>query len=263
MLRYLVPLACFALMSMSVTGCGQQPTPSASTTSTTTAANQTITGTRSASTTAQTVVTGCLCVFDVDRTLTGKQDDMQDCPQNQVFKGVRDTSYPKGDLTLSELGQGIARTFCQSCYLGIVSAGSVGGDGSSERSVMLKHINSSQRLANDDWSHPHSETYRVTSPLVIQCREGHKQRAVRGIVDWYMQSNIEIRSKDVYFFDDRQDNILPFKGSGFNARQVSCQTRDPAVAGSGLCGATPGEIVPTTGVFMCSSSRNSKDVLVI
>merc|ERR1711934_139119 len=79
----------------------------------------------------------CLCVFDVDRTLTGKQGwGSPTCPTNKHLANVSDDAYLRGDLTLSSLAQGLHTTFCSECYLGIVSAGDVSGPGSSERSII-------------------------------------------------------------------------------------------------------------------------------
>merc|ERR1712048_1308392 len=79
----------------------------------------------SATTTTTTVTTGisdnsdfpCLCVFDIDRTLTGKQEQTDDCPRNKLVDGVLDFAYGYGSLTLSALAvAGINTTFCGSCY---------------------------------------------------------------------------------------------------------------------------------------------------
>merc|ERR1712113_796917 len=69
----------------------------------------------------------CLCIFDIDRTLTGAQGRKEMCPANKPFPGVWDNAYGNGDLSLSELGQGINKTFCGGCRLGIVSHGTAGG----------------------------------------------------------------------------------------------------------------------------------------
>lgn len=53
----------------------------------------------------------CLCVFDVDRTLTGKQGlaEGSQCPANRLVEGVWDSAYGGGTLTLSEGGQNLNR----------------------------------------------------------------------------------------------------------------------------------------------------------
>merc|ERR1711933_261408 len=78
----------------------------------------------------------CLCIFDIDRTLTGRQGDTAACPANSVQTGVLDTAYGGGTLTLSQLAQAVSNTFCNACYLGTISAGTASGDHSVERGVL-------------------------------------------------------------------------------------------------------------------------------
>ena len=49
----------------------------------------------------------CICIFDVDRTLTGKQGlaEGSQCPGNKIVDGVWDTAYGGGILTLSAAAQ--------------------------------------------------------------------------------------------------------------------------------------------------------------
>mmetsp|Transcript_26921 Transcript_26921/g.47909 ORF Transcript_26921/g.47909 Transcript_26921/m.47909 type:complete len:254 (+) Transcript_26921:100-861(+) len=63
----------------------------------------------------------CLCIFDIDRTLTGKQGDTGRCPGNRVTDGW-DGAYGGGKLTLSKLGQQIGSTFCGQCRLAAITA---------------------------------------------------------------------------------------------------------------------------------------------
>jgi len=63
----------------------------------------------------------CLCIFDIDRTLTGKQGDTGRCPGNRVTDGW-DGAYGGGELTLSKLGQQIGSTFCGQCRLAAITA---------------------------------------------------------------------------------------------------------------------------------------------
>ena len=67
----------------------------------------------------------CLCVFDVDRTLTGKQGAEGMCSKNKRYRGVFDSAYGGGDLSVSELGLSLRTTFCAECYLAILSTGDV------------------------------------------------------------------------------------------------------------------------------------------
>mmetsp|Transcript_50801 Transcript_50801/g.163057 ORF Transcript_50801/g.163057 Transcript_50801/m.163057 type:complete len:142 (-) Transcript_50801:67-492(-) len=65
-----------------------------------------------------------------------------------------------------------------------------------------------------------------------------------------MQSMLRgVDLQDVYFFDDKASAVGSFRGSGMNAHQVSCASRD--VGGYGLCGATPGEVSLTRGISNC------------
>eukprot|EP00746_Dinoflagellata_sp_MGD_P074441 gnl/MRDRNA2_/MRDRNA2_30068_c0_seq1.p1 gnl/MRDRNA2_/MRDRNA2_30068_c0~~gnl/MRDRNA2_/MRDRNA2_30068_c0_seq1.p1 ORF type:complete len:367 (+),score=46.16 gnl/MRDRNA2_/MRDRNA2_30068_c0_seq1:111-1211(+) len=201
----------------------------------------------------------CLCVFDVDRTLTGKQGAGSNCPQDEAFPGIFDDSYDGGSLLLSDLGQHVLDTFCGSCYIGIVSAGDASGPGSKERSVLLEQL-TTERTLTDQWSGPEP----VTSSLVTWAQDKKKQISVQGIVDWFrLQKNVTIANEDVHFFDDRPDNVEPFTGTGFNARQVSCQSRDSNlywghVLPMGLCGAVTTEVIKATGVTVCSAQTQTK-----
>jgi len=190
----------------------------------------------------------CLCIFDVDRTLTGRQGETAKCPGNYVQSDVQDPAYDGGVLTLSHLTQGVAKTFCNSCYLGVISAGTAGGDDSAERGVLHDRLEAgtTKRPLTKGWN-PAGCT--VTSPLVTSCTDGQKQTAVPGIIEWYKTHNgAQIADSDVHFFDDRSSNVIPFQGLGYNARQISCRTRDGEI---GLCGAELHEIVATAGVQLC------------
>merc|ERR1712205_185623 len=62
----------------------------------------------------------CLCIFDVDRTLTGKQGTAADCPSDLEVPGVPDDAYSRGTLRLSVAAEQLNQTFCAQCYLGVV-----------------------------------------------------------------------------------------------------------------------------------------------
>lgn len=192
----------------------------------------------------------CLCVFDVDRTLTGAQGETGlQCPKNKVIAGVEDQAYKGGTLTMGEFGQAINETFCGKCFMGLVSAGSVSGTGSAERREMMKFLNKTGMLMSDVWNPANSNP--PISPLVPNWQDGTKQNAVKAIIQWHSTHvGVAIADKDVHFFDDRESNVSPFKSTNYNARQISCGTRDtdPAI---GLCGATLAEIVTTLGVELC------------
>jgi len=95
------------------------------------------------------------------------------------------------------------------------------------------------------WSGPDT----IISPLVVGAVDGRKHETVRKIVNWLKgHRTVNIAPSQVFFFDDRSDNVLSFRGTGYNAKQVSCKSRE---TGIGLCGATPDEIVKEKGVKTC------------
>jgi len=184
----------------------------------------------------------CLCIFDIDRTLTGKQGAVSQCPGNKVVPGVVDPAFQGGEMVLSALGQAISTTFCGGCYLGLVSAGA--GGGPAEKLVLENHLRGAS-AAPTWWSGPGV----VVSPLVTGCSNPEKALCASGIVAWYrMNRHVDIHPTEVYFFDDLTGNTAGFAALGYNARQVSCGSRDGEV---GLCGATPGEIVREHGIKNC------------
>jgi len=196
----------------------------------------------------------CLCIFDIDRTLTGKQQETGQCPANSLQNGVWDSAYGGGTLTLSELAQTVSQTFCSGCHLGTISAGDASGSGSAERNVLH------DRLSDGDGTHTLPSSWSSgcygSTPLVTSCTDGQKQNAVPGIINWYRQNvGVYINDENVHFFDDRESNVQPFYGTTYNARQISCATRDGAV---GLCGAQTSEIVSTRGVALC----NGEDISI-
>jgi len=191
------------------------------------------------------VVANCLCVLDVDRTLTGSQGDLASCPRNLRISGVPDFAFSGGDLTLSEFGQAYNETFCSRCHVGIVSAGQVGGDG--EKKEILRRLPGASELPQA-WSVATS----IETPLVVGCPDAQKSICVKGVYDWYIRAGFDIRPHSVYFFDDHMNVFDGFARYGFNARQVSCDSRDATIANLvGLCGATTNEILKKQGIFTC------------
>lgn len=154
---------------------------------------------------------GCLCLFDIDRTLTGKQGEVGRCPGNKVL-GSFDHAYGGGQLTLSQLGQHISGTFCGGCHIGAISA-----DGST-RGV-------------------------IGGNVVLGCDGGCKVNAARNVA-----KRLGVSLGNVWMFDDKASNISPFSGSGMNAAQVSCSSRD---GDRGFCGGSPGEVRRVHGVVYC------------
>jgi len=186
----------------------------------------------------------CLCLFDIDRTLTGKQGAaFPTCQQNAVQHNVYDSAYGGGDLTLSNLGQHVQSTACARCKLGIVSHGTAGGNSMKRK---IRSLIQGSGYIPDHWSYPNS----IDSPLVLGC--SYKPSCVRGVVDWYNRHGASISPSKVYIFDDKRDNVESFHGSGFNAHQVSCSSRDWGEGGSiGFCGGSAGEVRLAQGVSTC------------
>ncbi|CAE7235741.1 D27 [Symbiodinium natans] len=187
----------------------------------------------------------CLCVFDIDRTLTGKQGvhgRWSSCPHNEKVRGVWDSAYSGGTLTLSDAGQNLEHTFCNSCYLGVVSAGTASGRNSDERRYLLRHVLKSRPFnrLRDRVTSASSWTVGqiwVNSPLVLGWPDRKKQNAVKKIVQWYQRKGIDLAARNVHFFGE-----------------ISCASRDRNIGNGmvGLCGNRehPGRVevqVPSQG----------------
>jgi len=150
---------------------------------------------------------------------------------------------------MSEIGQNLHSTFCGDCYHGIVSAGSASGHGSEERKLLIQQMDPSRTLS-DTWS----GSDPVTSSLVHDSPDSLKHDSVRKVVTWFKEAHqIVIEDTNVHFFDDRASNVQSFEGSGFNALQVSCASRDRNIdyGAVGLCGGTHAEVVRKSGVHIC------------
>lgn len=205
----------------------------------------------------------CLCIFDIDRTLTGKQGSAgPSCPRNRAVPGVWDSAYGGGTLTLSALAsEGISSTFCRSCYLGVISAGFASGHNSAQRRHFEQHILRTvphDRLVQRNrnimtWS----TAPWINSPFVLGQHDFTKQNAVTRILEIYKNNNIQINRNRVHFFGDRGGNIGFFRSANVNAREVSCKSRDFRINNAvGYCGALPEEIVRTPGVAVCHQQQH-------
>lgn len=179
-----------------------------------------------------------------------------------------DYGYGSGFATLSQLAaEGINTTFCNSCYLGICSAGAGSGAGSSWNNYILDHIMRSTRQDALTEAHPDIKKWsygqnHVRSPYVLNQGNRRKQYAVKAMLQWYNTAlGINIPTSSVYFFGDRSENIPPFKDFGLNSREVSCNSRDHYLYGGsgivGYCGATPEEVVQEQGNFNCQSTSRA------
>lgn len=198
----------------------------------------------------------CLCLLDVDRTLTAKPTGMANqCVNSTLHPGVTDCVYGCGEMRTSELADGLAGTFCgRRCYVGVLTARPDHALSSPERMVLLSalralpaHGDALPRRIEEAWA---SASRSAKAPLLTDAEDRHKQASVATVVDWYRtHAKVAIAPQNVYFFDDRQENVEAFAGSGYNARQVSCGSRDGVI---GLCGGESEEAVyPTLGVRVC------------
>ncbi|CAE8623143.1 unnamed protein product [Polarella glacialis] len=179
----------------------------------------------------------CLCVFDIDRTLTGKQGDTKTCPDNKELPGITDWAYGGGTATLSALSAaGINSTWCNDCFLGICSAGAGSGKGSPWNNYILDNImrgaaqDSLTKIAPEikRWSHGTDNpffNFSIVSPYVLSVWDSQKSHAVEAVRQWYLAAHgIQIDKENVHFFDDRTDNEVPFGDVPLNAAQISKKT---------------------------------------
>jgi len=179
-------------------------------------------------------VSDCLCVFDVDRTLTAKQG-WYDCPGTEAHNDVPDWAYNGGTLILSEFAKGIRDSHCGSCYMGMVSAGTASGPNSIERGILDGLVDSQYDVGGYVEGCPSP----VWGTKVMACGEGIKQRAVDDIITWLGTNGVTINPDRVHFYDDKENNIGGFINSGYHAHQISCASRD---GNRGGCGGTAAEI---------------------
>ena len=95
----------------------------------------------------------CLCIFDIDRTLTASQaaarkGSHNQCPAAHSFDHpyIKDTAYGGGGpLAFSEVGQHIENSFCKACWLGIISTGDAADEGSSMRRELCREKRRAKR----------------------------------------------------------------------------------------------------------------------
>lgn len=202
----------------------------------------------------------CLCVFDIDRTLTAKQGWASKCPKATEVPGAQDIAYAGGTLIFSDLKTNLQSTFCGKCYSGIVTAGTGSGDGSEERKGILEALGGTKKTRTDWWQGVNwNWNAKVRSSLVVQAPDTKKQNMVLSMLDWWREDQkIDFDKSNVYFFDDIAGNVQPFEGTGLNARQISCESRGPKenLPGSfdgklGGCGGTAAELTDEKGIKVC------------
>lgn len=193
-------------------------------------------------------VSDCLCVWDVDRTLTAKQGWQDRCPGTKHYPQIRDYAYNGGTLILSELAQTINQTFCGQCYFGVVSAGTASGPNSPNRDLIDSLVD--PKLNVGDWVD--GCPIPTWGTKVLCCDEGlYKKQAITDIVQWLAGNGIRIAVEKVHFFDDKVNNIKAM-GEGpppyYNSHQVSCGVRDGSRGG---CGGVISEVQDTPGQNLC------------
>ena len=112
----------------------------------------------------------CLCIFDIDRTITGRQEDTGTCPGNKVVGG-HDDAYGGGKVTLSHLGQNVWNTWCSAdCHVRGISA------------------------------HHRARPNIPVPQNILSCNRGCKARKARR-----MAQELGVRRSQVYMFDDKAD----------------------------------------------------------
>jgi len=217
----------------------------------------------------------CLCVFDVDRTLTASQNS--DCPDAVEKPGVVDPAYGGGTLKLSQLAVNMGKTFCARCYHAVVTRGDAGGDAgghdSKERVILFNDVLGPVNYTKSNkwgmWKQgpdgpSQDPNWHATSSLVFFTNDGSKHQAVKSIVEEFFlgSHNILISDYNVHFFDDREDNVKPFEKTSYNAHQVSCAARDPDINNVGKCGGVVSEIIESPGGVMTLCSTHEEKVVV-
>lgn len=193
-------------------------------------------------------VSDCLCLWDIDRTLTAKQGWQDDCPGTQHYPDIKDYAYNGGSLILSELAQNIKTTFCGQCYFGVVSAGTASGPDSPNRDIIDDLVDAKFNVG--DWVD--GCPIPTWGTKVLCCDEGHfKKQAVTDIVTWLDAHGVKIADEKVHFFDDKDNNIEAMGMGGppfYNAHQVSCGSRDGSRGG---CGGMISEVLNKSGQHFC------------
>jgi hypothetical protein len=209
----------------------------------------------------------CLAIFDVDRTLTGLQGSGsgalgdKSCPAD-VTKAIDDAAYRGGHLTLSSLAVNIAKTYAgQNCYLGIISHGDA--TSTAERAEVAKLLSSDgggtgkmQKAASLAWA---DAAAKKAAPFIYSAPDATKKYEYVPLIQKYYESigGSKIKDADVYFFDDIAANVVTWKdsGKGYNAQQVSCDSRDASQKDLGKCGATVAELAKhKPGCNLCKGS---------
>lgn len=202
----------------------------------------------------------CLCIFDIDRTLTTRQDAAERCPvaseaQKQASgKVIMDYAYGGGPLLLSEVAQHLDQTFCSrdKCHMGIISAG--GGSGPDEQGVLFSKLDAASPGKAGDATFSHWGEGPMSAQKIIFCPDPDKGKAAKKLYDWLNnEKQAGIAKDEVYFFDDHTGNAAEMAEFGFNGREIACEPRDQMIGDGivGLCGALLREIQREKGIKTC------------
>lgn len=212
-------------------------------------------------TTVTTTNPNCLCMYDVDRTLTAAQK--LDCPNTTVIDGIPDNAYGGGTLKLAQVSTHMNDTFCTACMHGIITRGDVDGVNSKERSEIINDVmGGAAKLGGVTTWQQWVRYQNVSSPLQFFTDDGKKQEAAAKIREWYSKNGYHVEPYHVFFFDDREDNVKGFENTGMNAKQIACAARDPTKGREniGKCGATVKEIVMFAGIQLCATQPSEVTV---
>eukprot|EP00308_Calcidiscus_leptoporus_P022821 CAMPEP_0119368518 /NCGR_PEP_ID=MMETSP1334-20130426/15165_1 /TAXON_ID=127549 /ORGANISM="Calcidiscus leptoporus, Strain RCC1130" /LENGTH=170 /DNA_ID=CAMNT_0007385173 /DNA_START=373 /DNA_END=881 /DNA_ORIENTATION=- len=157
------------------------------------------------------------------------------CGGNTHYPNVVDPAYDGGLLSLSEAAAHLESTPCSGCLVGAIASGALGGRGSTLRRVLYQTLTKPPLLGIGSGVSDHSKgksklwssATMVRSPLVVNRDSETLQETVRKIVRWYERATAQpIANRAVYYFDDSRARVRSLTNTGFNARQVSCATRD-------------------------------------
>lgn len=205
----------------------------------------------------------CLCVFDVDRTLTALQgtgatpNGDGTCPLGRTFPNIGDRAYSKKaePLTLSDLALNMAKTWCgEHCHLGIISAGKMPAGLDAEHKQLAYQLSAD----NGNAKMPRANSLRWAdasgsqgaAPFLHSAVGTAKFRSVPLIQSYYKQTaKATILDEQVYFYDDIEENVQSWGAAGvkYQAHQISCDSRatDPQTGQKyalGKCGGTVSEL---------------------
>jgi len=194
----------------------------------------------------------CLCVFDYDSTLVSWATTKK-CPDTQ--KSGNKNSHGVEALR-AEGSHRMSESDCSQCYMGLISAGSVGSTHDERRTDVIDQLKKGGKLLSEKWNSKGCEN-DGDSALIISCYD--KPSAMSGILKYYKdKEGIEIADDDVHFFDDQPYNIVSFEGTGWHAKQVSCGTTGGTTGGlkghsADKCAASFDEVHTRPGTKYCCS----------